>query len=460
MDKINKLVVYTVLIGDKEELGSPLSLLNNTDDTDLELDFICFTDNKNLTSDTWKFVYLENTYLPSEKLSRRPKALAHEYLSDWSYSLYIDNIVTFKRLPQSTDLITEQPYLFKVFLHAFRENLLQEADAIAMLGYEDVNIIGKQLDFYESVLPIDSIHPIHTCTVILREHFHPDVIRHGTLWWENFLCFSKRDQMSFDFAIKQSGCIIDAFPGFKHENDIINGTNNAHDNRIKANFDATKYAWINRKEPEAKNNPKAHYLANTHASGEDYAKHINLFEHICHRYRSSLGQSIAPRRKIANIFDSLLTTYRGKQGNSLLVRIRDQENSQEFLEEEFVPAAQSLSLFLHPYAINTLEIGIDEISETENKFSRMTDFFDAIILFGLRPEKLSLSIEKFIGLLNHEQGILIILVSGYCDINLINKASFQMSDRFSRECHTSVNYSHHDNLSQPIQNSLLCFKWD
>ena len=74
---------------------------------------------------------------------------------------------------------------------------------------------------------------------------HPNIIKQGKIWWENILCFSKRDQMSFDFSIKQSGCLVENLPGFKHENDIIEGINNAGDNRVKANFDDVKYAWLN-----------------------------------------------------------------------------------------------------------------------------------------------------------------------------------------------------------------------
>ena len=76
-----RLVVYTVLIGDKEPLGNPLAALERSD-TDLDIDFVCFTDNRALRSDVWRFHYIDSGHLPAEKLSRRPKALPHEYLRD------------------------------------------------------------------------------------------------------------------------------------------------------------------------------------------------------------------------------------------------------------------------------------------------------------------------------------------------------------------------------------------
>ena len=99
----NSLVVYTVLIGDKEPLGNPLEMVTDFS-TDLNIKFICFTDNKELSSDIYEMRLLEDVYLPSDKMSRRPKVLPNEYLPDWNWSMYIDNIVKFKRLPMSYDI--------------------------------------------------------------------------------------------------------------------------------------------------------------------------------------------------------------------------------------------------------------------------------------------------------------------------------------------------------------------
>ena len=454
-----RLVVYTVLFGGKEALGSPLSELGANDWTDLDIEFICFTDNRDLVSDTWRFVYIEDVCLPPEKLSRRPKALAYEYLSGWTYSLYIDNIVTFKRLPNSADLATGNPYLFKVYRHAYREHLLQEADAIAMLGYDDVNTIGAQLDFYASILPLDSIRPIHTCTVILREHHHPAVKRHGVTWWENILCFSKRDQMSFDFAVKQSGCLIDPLPGFKHDNDFINGTLNAGDNRVKANFDEIKYAWRHRYCPEARENPKAHFLANESAAGDAYAKRTQLFEHVCRRYQSSLGRAVAPRRAVTGALEDLFNRYRQSGGRMLVVRIRDEANELGFSADEFDAAARSISVMLNQYAIGTLELDAKDLCLSNGVFNRTADLFDIVILLGLPPKDMRSVFGKFVGLLNPVRGMLTILGDGSLDLDLVSDARRRMAERFARSCDVAISFSRHDSLDKPIPNSLICLEW-
>ena len=94
---MHSLAVYTVLTGDKEPLGNPIARLQSAH-TDLKIDFICFTDNRTLTSEVWQCRLFDAHNLPPEKSSRRPKALPHEYLYDYDFSLYLDNSCELKRL--------------------------------------------------------------------------------------------------------------------------------------------------------------------------------------------------------------------------------------------------------------------------------------------------------------------------------------------------------------------------
>lgn len=458
MNTTEHLVIYTVLLGNKEKLGSPLALVGHNCETDLKLEFFCITDNRTLSSDTWKFIYLDELYLPPERLSRRPKILVNDYFPDYKYSLYIDNVVTFRRLPNSEDLKTDQPYLFKMYRHAFRQNLFQEADAIVSLAYDDVQTIDTQLDYYQNLTDVNSISPIHTCTVMFREHNHPAIIKQGQIWWENFLCFSKRDQMSFDFSVKLSGCNIESLPGYKHENDFVYGTDNAHDDRIKANFDEVKYAWVNRHIPEAIANPKKHFLSDPTAQGELYSKKSDLFEHICYTCKSSLGSYYAPRRNIAENLSGRMMPLRGQQGRCLIVRVADTSNPCQFSEQEFIPAAQAISMFLNPYTINTFEVSLTDVNNQTLVFNREEEQFDTAIILGVREENIELIIKKFSGLMNN-RGRLIILTTGVSKIKAIYQAEHYLQEFFKMECRSSLYNTWHDSQANNINNSLIVFEW-
>ncbi len=123
-----RLVVFTALVGAKETLANPLELLEPGATSDLDLDFVCITDQPQLASPVWRMQPIGDRHLMSEKLSRRPKAMPHLYFPDVGHSLYIDNTVRFKRLPQAADLATGQPYLFRAFRHSKRQHPGEEIE--------------------------------------------------------------------------------------------------------------------------------------------------------------------------------------------------------------------------------------------------------------------------------------------------------------------------------------------
>jgi hypothetical protein len=249
------LAIYTVLTGDKEPLGNAIRRLQSIE-TDLKIDFICFTDNPDLKSNVWQCRVFDTHCLPPEKSSRRPKALPHEYLADYDYSLYMDNICELKRLPNQTDLVKsfETDYVYRVFKHSTRIVLAEEALAISSLGYDTAENLINQLDTYAQYLPLQTITPLNTCTVLLRQHNHLPVIRHGRMWWEHILNFSKRDQMSFDFCRIVTGLRLNWFEGTKFDNELICPHNNSSDNRVLASFDEREFRRLKNNLSRQRNN--------------------------------------------------------------------------------------------------------------------------------------------------------------------------------------------------------------
>lgn len=455
----NRLVVYTVLVGDKEPLGNPLSRLPGGGESDLHIEFVCFTDNRALQSDVWKFEYLDGRHLPPEKMSRRPKALPHEYLRDSDLSLYIDNIVTFKRLPTSDDLKFHGDYLFRVFPHATRRQLMEEADAIAILGYDDVDKVCGQLDFYAAIMPLDTIKPVSTCTVILRTHNHPKLIEFGVAWWEHILNFSRRDQMSFDFVAKRIGCALDYFKGLKHDNDLIHDPVNIRNNRVMATFDSTRYAWVNRHDPEARRNPKAHFLAGKQKPGIDYSRRPALLDYLCHKFRSSLGTQVAPRRCVSNTLGDVLERYRDSGRYALLVRISGDTSRFAFSDDEFRPAELAIHRMLGHCSANLMEVAAQAVRQSSVVFANVVHLFDVLIVIGLPADCLGIFFEKFSRILNPTEGLIAVVAAGEGELDQVALAGKQIETRYSAKCRIAINGSRHDDSDRSIDNSFICFEW-
>lgn len=454
-----RLVIYTVLTGSKEPLGNPLTELPPGASSDLELDFVCFTDNRSLQSDVWTFRYLDQLPLPPEKLSRRPKAMPAEYLPEWEYSLYIDNIVQFKRLPQASDLHSERPYVFKLFQHPTRSDPLQEAEAILQVGYEKAERIANQLDFYAKLMPLESITPLSTCTVMLRQHGHPLVQRFGQVWWEQILTFCKRDQMSFDFALKWSGAAVEYFPGTMNASDLVYKTVNMHAGRVLANFDPVRYGWIHRDDPQAQRDPRRHYLEHGKHTGRDYAARDELLEFLCYRYGSSLGNQIAPRRNIAAPLQALLQSRRqAERGRMLVLRVAA-EGETALEAEESHRAEVVLATFVGVnYEGVRLEISSAQVAAGSMSLQPDPQGYDLIIVLGLPGELLSRVCAMLMPVLTAPSGLMCALTTTptpVLELARVEQALAQMRGH----CEAGAQQSQHDSLDQPLRNSLVSLHW-
>jgi hypothetical protein len=332
-NRVDKLIVYTVLTGDKEKLGNPVSKLLSSY-SDLHVDFICLTDNADLKSDIWKCQTFNTNGLQPEKSSRRPKALPHEYFKDYRYSLYLDNICELKRLPNSHDLIhsPNSRYVFRLFKHSTRKTLIEEAHAIAALGYETAENLIRQLFSYSRLMPLNDVSPLSTCTVLLREHMHPSIVRHGQLWWEHILNFSKRDQMSFDFTRVLVGAEVIYLPGDKFANDLI------------YDIDQLKIEMHR----EMLRNRTGEHQTRVAISESEYAvvppSELELLTFLT---SSTLGHYDISGRHLATDLQRLLSTYKN-QVEAFIGIFKKSNEKESFDRVDFLSSQNALSLFLRP----------------------------------------------------------------------------------------------------------------
>ena len=357
-----KLVIYTVLVGDKEPLGRPLEKNLNEYDTDLEITFVCFTDNQFKDSEVWELRDIETNYLSPEKNSRSPKILPHKYFPEYQYSLYIDNSITLKRLPTSGDLVCEKDYLFKLFKHEGRSNLSEEALAIVGLGYDTVEIIAKQLLDYSKYIDPKKITPLSTCPVIIRTHMHPEVIKFSELWWTQFLTYSKRDQMSFDFIRIMSNAQISYFSGTTTSNDLTLPHLTLNPNRILANFDYEKYSYI--QNLSLKNSDLAkHYLdqSPTLQQAFKYARTNSVLEFFSYIHNSGISGRTYPRRDVTKLLESTFSKYK-KTNQILLINVSESDlTNDKWKDYEVEVFKQVLASYFNNSEIFTLEVSRENL---------------------------------------------------------------------------------------------------
>ena len=193
--------VYTVLVGGYEELlEQPVAASS-------EMDFILFTDARDVESATWE-VRTEGLILPQDppRSSRYAKLLPHRVLPEYDVSIYIDNCLLLREPPEKVlkDLFPDDA-VFALNPHDYRETVRGEFDAVIGLEKDVPWVCAEQLEHYEKWHPeVMDDQPLWTGFMI-RRHHDPLLIKTMESWWTQLLRYSRRDQLSIMMALRETG---------------------------------------------------------------------------------------------------------------------------------------------------------------------------------------------------------------------------------------------------------------
>ena len=299
----NRHVVYTVATGSFgiSEDAFPCNTMG--------FDKICFTDNPDLRSETWKIVLMEPGGLDPQRESRRPKILPHKYLPNYEYSLYVDSSLQFLTSPEtifSLYATPDRPSL-QAFAHP-RNCTYEEAEAVIRLGFDAEVRVREQMDFYEAAgFPRQA--GLITGTMLLRRHNEPDLIRLSEAWFEQILRFSRRDQLSLDFVAWRNHFTYGHLPGSIDDNLFVNWRR-GDQARIPANFDERYYVWMH---PEVLNSglsPREHYLKIGQPKHLTFAPPVDFLTTLANRYHSDKGTIYFNAHGYAEVYAHYLAPLR------------------------------------------------------------------------------------------------------------------------------------------------------
>ena len=197
-----KICVYTCITGDYDNL-------HEIEKPEEGVDYYCFTNNKNLKSKTWKVVLIENDGLDNCRLARKTKILGHPMI-DGKYDIYVwsDADVVWQR--KITDFVKE--YLkeapFAIFKHHSRKSIREEAIACLMCRKDSKEIIEKTLGYYDKVGYADD-NGLFESTVFISRRNDDTVQKTMETWFGMVSKYSRRDQLSFSYAVWKNNLKVD-----------------------------------------------------------------------------------------------------------------------------------------------------------------------------------------------------------------------------------------------------------
>lgn len=189
-----KICVYTCITGTYDVLKDPEVIPAN-------IDFICFTDNPDLTSFIWKFRQIpeELQDLSQVKKQRIVKICPHRYLSDYDVSIWVDGNLDIKADLNEfiADYDLDKYHLYSR-IHSIRNCVYAEAKEIILLHKDIAENIDPIVERYRHEGFPEHIGMAET-NVILRRHNESDCKKFCQAWAAELLRYSHRDQMSFNY---------------------------------------------------------------------------------------------------------------------------------------------------------------------------------------------------------------------------------------------------------------------
>lgn len=196
-----KLCVYTCITGDYDNLHEIEVLEKN-------IDYLCFTNNKSIKSNTWKIIYIEDKNLSNHTLSRKIKMLGHPIISkNYDISVWMDASVVWRK--PITDFVKAflKDAPFAAFKHSHRNTVHDEAITCLKYHKDSKESIQKTLSFLKSeAFPDNS--GLFEMTSFIKKHNDSTVIKTMELWFDINQKYSKRDQLEFMYAAWKTGLKI------------------------------------------------------------------------------------------------------------------------------------------------------------------------------------------------------------------------------------------------------------
>jgi hypothetical protein len=193
--------LYTVLLGGYEELTEqPVAHGSG-------FDFVCLTDDPTLESDTWTVRLVQPRFADDATRSQRLlKIRAHATVPDYAVSVYVDNSILLRQPPELlvAELLPDDVGL-AVMAHGFRATVADEFAEVVALGLDAHDRCAEQEHHYRARDPESlDLRPLKA-GLLLRRHHQPLVVAAMESWAAHVLRYSRRDQLSFWFCLREAG---------------------------------------------------------------------------------------------------------------------------------------------------------------------------------------------------------------------------------------------------------------
>ncbi len=190
------------MIGDYDHLQEPEMVAEGWD-------YLCITNNPNLTSSVWTFIHIDDEGMDPVRLSRKYKICNHLVDSEYDIRIYIDaNIQIKKNLDSFLAISWNNLADIAILYHPYHTDVTQEFRACLGRELDNTELIKSQKKTYFDSGFEDKYPQVNNRLIIRRTNNH-QIKRLMNEWFNQVLNHSFRDQLSFNYVLeKQQGLSI------------------------------------------------------------------------------------------------------------------------------------------------------------------------------------------------------------------------------------------------------------
>lgn len=195
-----RIAIYTAIFGTYDKINIPYCRPDNCD-------YYIFTDQDiNRYSNVWKKKEInlsELDGLSNAQKNRYLKMHPHKLFPDYNYSIYVDgNVLIINDLTEYVNRLNDIG--IGLHTHDARSCVYEELEAIAKSKRETTENIKAHIEhLHDQKMPIN--YGLLQCNVIVREHHNKICVNVMEQWWDEYIRYTKRDQVSLPYVLYKSG---------------------------------------------------------------------------------------------------------------------------------------------------------------------------------------------------------------------------------------------------------------
>jgi hypothetical protein len=194
----NKVVIYTAIAGGVDDL---IQHSYRSED----FNYVCFSDRPIDNPGIWEVRLMKKSQLDDVRKAKYYKLFPHELFSEYQHSVWVDGSIDIRddSLEKKVFALIRDSALIAANVHPHRTCSYEEANACISMGKDDAETILRQVDFMKSNGFSQDLG-LYELMIIYRRHQDRKVIKLMADWWWMIKTFSRRDQISFMYALNKN----------------------------------------------------------------------------------------------------------------------------------------------------------------------------------------------------------------------------------------------------------------